>query len=1342
MGGTARPTDRQLVPLQLQPTSQVHAAGCSVVPPDGNTSHSSEKTSSREVLLMNTSHPSEKTSSREVLSMNTSSLNDRYTPTGMGCIIVEATVCGLPCRVLLDTGATHCHISEHFARKHALNVEQMARGYSVTLANSSVQQIHTWIPTADLVLNGTSEKVELVVMPLPAHYDVILGMQWHRAHQPVTYSNASVQYQTDRGRVTLQQPIAVVKELESNCLISASQLRRMLRKPIRGSDNTPPSAILETYLVYVNAVDTSTPVASDKYATYFMEKYPTVCSDQPTGLPPHRSFDHHIELEPGAEAPNKPAYRQSSAHNDELKKQLTALLDLGVIRPSKSPFASPVLFVKKQDGSWRLCIDYRALNRVTKKNRYPLPHQDDLIERLRHARYLTKLDLRSGYWQVRMGDDSVEKTAFTTRYGLYEWLVMPFGLCNAPSTFMQMMNDLLRPLLDSCVAVFIDDVIIWSTTEQQHYKDVTAVFDILQQNQLAVKMSKCDFFKEEVTFLGHVVGRGSVRMCPDKLAAIVEWPTPHTTTDVRAFLGLCGYYRKFVKGFSSIAKPLYELTSGDAVIQWTPAAEQSFTDLKHALTTAPVLALPDHEKPWSMFTDASGYGIGGVLCQDHGNGPQPVLFVSHKLSGAELNWPVHDKEMYAVIYMFKTCRWYVQDRHVTVYTDHKALEYFATQPTLSPRQTRWQQYLASYDWTIVYKAGKYNVVADGLSRRSDMQVASVESPDSLPLGGLSLECASGTFTTHTDDTWLREVQQGYNDDPWCKAILDSNGTPIYTVQQCEDGPYIYRGTQMVIPNFDAAKLPLLQEAHDATAAGHRGAMATHHRISRHYYWPRMYQEIVTYCKECLSCQQSKNLTLRPGGLLMPLPVPEAPGDAISIDFITKLPKTERGHTGILTVIDRLTKYVVLIPTSTKDDHSNALAHENNELNTKGDVPAAEITCDLLFHHWVKHFGVPRTITSDRDPQFVGEVFTSTFQIWGTKLQPTTAYHPEGDGQTERTHRTIEEVMGTLVSEQQHTWDLYLAHTAIAINTAPSASTGQTPHHAVFGREMRTPLNMPVERAAPTTASRAQSYAERVTEIRDRMTAAQNNQKFYADQKRRAEMFHEGDYAFVTTKHLRAPTDRSNKLKLKYAGPYKIVKKINDVTFELELHQVQSVKQPERKFHVSKLRRFYPRFLRFVDSDKVDEVPQPPILIDEDVEYEVEEVLDKRVVKGKPEYLIRWQGYSKYHDTWEPKDHLQNAEELVAAYHRLHDRSKKKKESVTTPITSPLEEIEIVSPGPAPVPVPAVVQVPVAVPEPPSPVRSTANEQPRRSNRTRTTRDPGFFVSDLASCMHIPWVQLF
>src|SRR3984893_11168365 len=915
------------------------------------------------------------------------------TNSSVECMIVEGDICGHKSRILIDSGDKMSHISSTFVNAHQLSTATCAIATVLVMADGHKQVVDRIMPNAELQLRDNTEGIDMLVMDM-THYDAILGMNWHYAHYPVTYDYGTVAYTHHGNTHVLKRDDNAYQSIKSKYFVSAVALSRMIRpRRIRaagGVEGDRPS--IQLYAMYevssVNAKHADSSQSDEEYRSYFMKHYACVCGDPPIELPPEREFDHHIELLPGSEPIAKPAYRESAVHNDELRRQLDELLKAGYIRPSNSEFASPILFVKKADGTLRMCIDYRGLNKITKQNKYPLPHTDDLIERLKDANHLTKLDLRSGYHQLRMADDSIDKTAFITRYGLYEFLVMPFGLCNAPSTFTRMMNDILRPLIDACVIVFLDDILIYSPTIEQHYKDVSAVFDLLKGNKLYVKMGKCEFFKDELEFLGHIVGKGSVKMCPDKLDAIRIWPVPTNVHELRSFLGMCGYYRKFVKGFSDIAAPLFDLTKNDQLDYiWKEEHQQSFEQLRDALLTGPVLKLPDHKKDWIMYCDASGKSIGGVLAQHDDKGDlRPVLFMSHKLGGAELNWPVHDKEMYAIVYMFKLCRMYVQGKHVTVYTDHRALQHFMTQPSLSPRQTRWMEYLASYDWTILYKEGKYNVVADALSRR----------PSESNRMDEELEDDSIVFSVSCPiivDDFLGLVKEGYQEDDACKAILDSHGTAILSLR--DDG-FIYKGKRLYIPYIDSLKKTLLAEYHDVQCSGgHRGIAATHHKLIQHYYWPHMYEDVVTYVKECHTCQQSKSVNQPPGGLLQPLELPEQPLTDISMDFITHLPKTINGNNGILVIVDRFSKYVRLIPT-TSDDESG--------------IPAAERTAELFFRHWCSIYGIPKSIVSDRDPQFTSIFWTYLFQLYTTTLKFSSSYHPETDGQTERTNRTLEEVL--------------------------------------------------------------------------------------------------------------------------------------------------------------------------------------------------------------------------------------------------------------------------------------------------------------------------------------------
>ena len=450
----------------------------------------------------------------------------------------------------------------------------------------------------------------------------------------------------------------------------------------------------------------------------FLDVFP---EDLPSGLPPSREVDHKIELIPGSVPPSRPTFRMSATELAELKKQLDELFDAGFIQHSKSPYGAPILFVKKKDGSMRMCVDYRALNNITIKNSYPLPRVDELFDRLQGAKFFSKIDLRSGYHQIRIDPGDIPKTAFRTRYGHFEFLVLPFGLTNAPATFMHLMHQTFRKQLDNFVLVFLDDILIFSKTLEEHEKHVEEVLSILRKEKLYAKESKCEMFQGEVEFLGHRVGHKGIRMMEDKVEAIKEWPTPVKVTDVRSFLGTAGYYHKFIKDFSGLALPLTHLTKNDVKFEWGQKQQEAFDSIKAAISTAPVLALPDPSLPFIVHTDASEFAIGAVLMQDQGKGEQPIAFLSKKMLDAETRYPVHEQELLAIIHALNSWRHYLSGTKFTIRTDHKSLEWFRTQPRLSGRQSRWIDTLANFDFNIEYMEGKRNVVADGLSRRRDHQ---------------------------------------------------------------------------------------------------------------------------------------------------------------------------------------------------------------------------------------------------------------------------------------------------------------------------------------------------------------------------------------------------------------------------------------------------------------------------------------------------------------------------------------------------------------------------------------------------------------------------------------------
>ncbi|KAJ0445511.1 putative nucleotidyltransferase, Ribonuclease H [Helianthus annuus] len=441
--------------------------------------------------------------------------------------------------------------------------------------------------------------------------------------------------------------------------------------------------------------------------------YPEVFPEELPGLPPDRQVEFSIDIIPGAAPIARAPYRLAPTEMKELRTQLDDLLAKGFVRPSSSPWGAPILFVKKKDGSMRLCIDYRELNKVTIKNRYPLPRIDDLFDQLQGASYFSKIDLRSGYHQLKVKDEDVHKTAFRTRYGHFEFLVMPFGLTNAPAAFMDLMNRVCKPYLDKFVIVFIDDILIYSKSQADHEKHLRCILKLLHQEKLYAKFSKCEFWLREVQFLGHVVSERGIQVDPAKVEAVMNWQEPKTPTEIRSFLGLAGYYRHFIENFSRIVAPLTSLTRKNIKFNWGPKQQEAFDILKQKLSNAPVLTLPEGMEEFVVYCDASHTGMGCVLMQRG----KVIAYASRQLKVHEKNYTTHDLELGAVVFALKLWRHYLYGIKFVIYSDHKSLQHLFNQKDLNMRQRRWMETLNDYDCEIRYHPGKANVVADALSRK-------------------------------------------------------------------------------------------------------------------------------------------------------------------------------------------------------------------------------------------------------------------------------------------------------------------------------------------------------------------------------------------------------------------------------------------------------------------------------------------------------------------------------------------------------------------------------------------------------------------------------------------------
>ena len=683
----------------------------------------------------------------------------------------------------MDPGATHSFISVPFTERHQIESQPIDGRMVVSVPNGDTMISERIVPGSILVIQNKDFPADLIVLSIH-DFDIILGMDWLSKHRATLDC-----YKKEVRLVRPEEPDVIFRGIRKEIapsLINAMTASNMLRKGCQG------------YLAFVVDRRQEGTRLED---IPIIKEFPDVFPDDISGLPPDREVEFTIDLIPETEPISIPPYRMAPAELRELKARLEDLLSKGFIRPSISPWGAPVLFVKKKDGSLRLCIDYRQLNRVTIRNQYPLPRIDELFNQLQGSRVYSKIDLRSGYHQLRVQESDVPKTAFRTRYGHYEFLVMPFGLTNAPAAFLDLMNRVFQPYLDRFVIVFIDDILVYSGSSEDHSEHLRIVLQTLRERQLYAKLSKCQFWLDRVAFLGHVISAEGVSVDPQKIEAVVNWKPPKNVSEVRSFLGLAGYYRKFVEGFSKIAAPLTKLTRKDVKYDWVDACQQSFEELKSRLTSAPVLVLPNGRDGFVVYSDASRQGLGCVLMQND----RVIAYASRQLKKHEQNYPTHDLELAAVVFAMKIWRRYLYGVPCRIFTDHKSLKYIFTQKELNLRQRRWLELIKDYDCTIEYHPGKANVVADALSRRPESSLSHMRS-GYLPLLvdlralGVILEVEdSGALlaTFHVRPLLVDQILAGKSQDPQMIKLKEEIEKGKKAEFQIRDDGMIVKGQRIV-----------------------------------------------------------------------------------------------------------------------------------------------------------------------------------------------------------------------------------------------------------------------------------------------------------------------------------------------------------------------------------------------------------------------------------------------------------------------------------------------------------------------------------------------------------------
>ncbi|GKB42170.1 putative reverse transcriptase domain-containing protein [Tanacetum coccineum] len=556
----------------------------------------------------------------------------------------------------------------------------------------------------------------------------------------------------------------------------------------------------------------------------------TVFPEDLPGLPLTRQVEFQIDLIQGAAPVERTPYRLAPSEMKELSEQLKELSDKGFIRPSSSPWGAPVLFVKKKDGSFRMCIDYQELNKLTMKNRYPLPRIDDLFDQLQGSSVYSKIDLRSGYHQLRVREEDIPKTAFKTRYGHYEFQVMPFGLTNAPAVFMDLMNRVCKPFLDKFVIVFIDDILIYSKNKKEHEEHLKAVLELLKKEK----------------FQG-------IHVDPAKIESIKDWESPKMPTEIRQFLGLAGYYRRFIEGFLKIAKSMTKLTQKGVKFDWGDKQEAAFQLLKQKLCSAPILALPEGSKDFVVYCDASHKGLGVVLMQRE----KVISYASRQLKIHEKNYTTHDLEL-------------------------------GSEPNM--RQRRWLELLSDYDCEIRYHPGKANVVADALSRKERSKPLRVRAL----VMTIGLDLPKQILNAQTE---ARKPKNVKNEDVGGMLLENSKDPEKFRMEKlepCADGTLCFN-VRSWLPCYGDLRTVIMHESYKSKYSIHPGSDKMYQDMKKLYWWPNIKANIATYVSKCLTCAKVKAEHQRPSGLLVQPDIPQWKWDNITMDFIMKLPKSSQGY---------------------------------------------------------------------------------------------------------------------------------------------------------------------------------------------------------------------------------------------------------------------------------------------------------------------------------------------------------------------------------------------------------------------------------------------------------------